>query len=74
MILITFFCPIVDDHGSTTIINVFRLQYDTSNNINSPNKVKELLVSRIIIKIATLIFYEHNLLLRLVLHLICLIN
>jgi len=52
---------------------IFRLCGGTSDDSNTPNNVKKLLVFRIILRIATLISYERNFLLRLVLHHIWLI-
>jgi len=63
----------VEDHGSTPVNRIFRLYEGISDDSNTPNRVKKLLVSRIILRITARISYEHNVLSRFVLHLIWLI-
>jgi len=65
--------PCVEDRGSSPVNHIFRLSKGTSDDSNTPNSVKKLLVSRIILRITARVSYEHNILLRFIMHLIWLI-
>jgi len=69
-IFFTNLYPCVEDRGFSPVNRIFRLSGGTSDDSNTPDSIKNFLVSHIILRITARVLYEHNVLLRSVLHLI----